>query len=288
MRPAAFIGAGIGYRRAYHNQLLALAEAQRPALLEVIPSHFFADEAAIAPLAERYPILFHEVGFSLATAAEVDKTIIARMRALTDYCRPLLFSEHLALTMAPSGIDIGHLAPVWYTQEMLELCVARISRWQELLGVPVAIENITAPFIIAEADMSECEFFQELVARTGCRMLLDLTNLLINGHNHGFDATARMLDYPLEAVVQVHLAGGLRHQDWWVDSHNQPVDRESLALLDRLRGLAPLQAIIVERDDRLPALEKLINEAEQAARIWRNGLNCHLAAAQNEAVSEVV
>ena len=58
----------------------------------------------------------------------------------------------------------------------------------------------------------------ELVARTGCRVLLDLTNVAVNAHNHGFEAEPFLRRLPLAAVVQFHLVGYTAADDGsWVD-----------------------------------------------------------------------
>lgn len=263
-----FLGAGVGFRRAHRRALLA-AEGPRPALLEVFPCHFFADPEALAPLAERYPLVFHDVGCSVG-GTEEDPERLGRIAALVRAARPALFTEHLALTRA-DGVDLGHLGPVWYTRAVLDGVCDRVRRWQDVLRVPVALENIAAPLVLAEGDYDEPGFFAELTARTGCGLLLDVTNLALNALNFGFDAPRRLAEYPLHAVWQVHLAGGHRHGEWWVDSHSAPVGAESLDLLAALRGVAPLRAIVVERDDALPSLADLVAEADAAAAVWTGG-----------------
>ncbi len=117
----SFLGAGIGYRRKHRDALLA-PSGDHPAVLEIIPGHFFADPAALAPIAARYPVVFHEVGLSLGTAgppSAVSRALIARIRALSDIARPAVLSDHVAITRSPGGIDLGHLCPLWYTRETL-------------------------------------------------------------------------------------------------------------------------------------------------------------------------
>ncbi len=274
MKRADFLGAGIGYRRRYRAALLGADATEGPEVLEILAEHFFADPAALEPLAARYPLVVHGLGLSVATATRgadlVGRSRLASLRRLFDVARPALYSDHLALTRSAAGIDLGHLAPVWYTSSMLALVADRIRAWQDALGVPVALENIASPFVIGQADMTEAEFFSRLVERTGCSVLLDLTNLAVDAHNHGFDPFERVRDYPLEAVVQVHLAGGVERDGWWIDSHTEPVASTSYRLLGALRSRAPLRAIIVERDDKLPALGQLVAEARRAAEIWRH------------------
>jgi uncharacterized protein (UPF0276 family) len=100
--------------------------------------------------------------------------------------------------------------------------------------------------------------------------LLDVTNVLVDSRNHGFDPRARLREYPLAAVRQVHLAGGHRgRDDVWVDSHSRPVEDASYALLGEVaRGRPPIVTIVVERDQHLDSLDALIAEAERAADLW--------------------
>lgn len=264
-----FVGAGIGYRKPYRRALLAEDGLPKPAVLEVVPSHFFAEPDLLAPLAERYPLVFHEVGCSIGTAGPVDMELLHRIKALFVFGKPLFFTEHLALTTSPAGVDLGHLAPLWYTRSALDAVSDRILRWQDTLGVDVALETITMPFVFEEADFTECEFFHELVTRTGCGLLLDVTNQVINGHNLGFDPEVVLADYPLHSVMQVHLAGGQSGSDVWVDSHDGPIDEASFHLLKTLRGRAPLRTIIVERDENLMPLAELVAEVSRAGAVWR-------------------
>jgi uncharacterized protein (UPF0276 family) len=56
--------------------------------------------------------------------------------------------------------------------------------------------------------MSQDEFFCRLAEVTGCGLLLDVANVHINAMNHRFDPVAFLDAMPLNAVVQIHLAGG--------------------------------------------------------------------------------
>lgn len=259
--------AGIGYRTVHRTALLA-GEAT-PEVLEIMPDHFFAQPEAIVPVAELCPVVLHDVGSSVGTVGPEDAERMARIERLVELAKPALFTDHLCLSRGPEGTDLGHLGPLWYTEGLLRHVIERIERWQDRFGVPVALENITAPFVIPHADFTEAEFLGEVVAATGCKVLLDLTNLWINGQNGGFDPATRLGEYPLEAVVQVHLAGGIARDDWWIDSHTAPVQAGSFALLAALRGRAPVEHIIIERDDEIPPLAALLAEADRAGRIWR-------------------
>jgi len=267
----SFLGAGIGYRKAHHDALLD-PEIPHPRVLEIIPDHFFAHPEMLAPLAERYAIVFHDVGLSIGTAGDMPADRIDRIAELARIAKPVLFSDHLAITRSPSGIDLGHLAPIWLTREVLALVTERVRRLQDALDVPVALENIASPFTIPGGDFSEPELFAHLVGATGCGLLLDLTNLSINARNAGQDAAALVDAYPIEAVMQVHLAGGFRDREGvWIDSHSEPVEDASYALLAGLsaRTRRSLRAIVIERDEKLGTMTELLDEARRAERIWK-------------------
>jgi uncharacterized protein (UPF0276 family) len=272
-RVKGYVGCGIGYRREHRTALLDPSLAGGPRVLEVIPDHFFANPSEIEPLVA-WPLVFHDVGLSIGTAPgaadEVAQRRVDRIRALVQRARPFLFSDHLAVTRSPAGIDLGHLCPVLPDRRTLELVCDRVRALEDLLQVPVALENIAHPFEL-EGGFTEAELFCEIVRRTGCGMLLDLTNLVLDAKNFGFDAAERLEAYPLEAVWQVHLAGGVRVGRFWVDSHGAAVGRTELGLLARMRRRASaLRAVVVERDQNLPPLHELVAEAREAERAWRS------------------
>jgi len=109
-------------------------------------------------------------------------------------------------------------------------------------------------------EMSEWEFIAQLVARTGCELLLDINNAYVSSVNHGFDARTFIDAIPPAAVRQIHLAGHETHPDILIDTHDQPVCQAVWELyayaLQRL-GTVPT---MIERDDDIPPLALLIGE----------------------------
>jgi uncharacterized protein (UPF0276 family) len=275
-RVTTFLGGGVGYRRAHRAALLGPGPG--PDVLEIMPEHFYARPGDIDALAERYPLVFHCVGLSVGTAAAnpagdaVTLAQLPRLRELVRRARPLLVSDHLAFTRSPGGIDLGHLAPLPRTDASYALVAARVRLWQDVLNVPIALENIAHPFEWPGPGpgMTEAAFFHRLHADTGCGLLLDVTNLLYDARNFGGEPRALLAEYPREAVAALHLAGGVLGRDrCWTDTHDHPVDEDAFALLPELRGCPALRAAIVERDDSLPALDVLAAEARRAAAILR-------------------
>jgi uncharacterized protein (UPF0276 family) len=244
-----------------------------------MPEHFFAAPGDLDALAERYPLVFHSVSLSLGTAypgGRPDRAAFAReerIRALVERARPRWVSDHLAITRSPAGVDLGHLCPVPCTRAAVRVLTERVARLQDSFGVPLAIENIAHPFRLegserSERGLTEAELLSEVVATTGCKVLLDLTNLVYDARNFGLDAPTELGKLPLGAVVAVHLAGGARGGDgFWADTHAEPVEPEALALLPLVARAAPLEAIVIERDAHLPGLAELCAEARRAVSL---------------------
>lgn len=272
----AWLGAGVGYRRSYRAALLDSAATPEalPQVIEIMPDHFIGDSGAttdtLLPLAQRYHVVFHDVGLSLGSADDGALMMqrLERVAALATLARPIMFTEHLALTRSPAGLDAGHLVPLLLTHELLDVVSSRVVTVQATLGIPVALENIAAPFALRGGDYTEAEFFTELVARTGCGMLLDVVNLLYTARNQQLAPVALLQSYPLDAVMQLHLAGGVVQADYWVDSHSQPVEPASFALLAELRGACPkLRTVVVERDSNFGVLADVLAQAQHAVAL---------------------
>jgi len=260
------VGAGVAYRKSHRALWLSGAG---PVVTEVIPDHFFAATGDLESLARHAHIVFHDVGLSLGTEAPLDRTALARLdriRELTSIVQPLLFSEHLAATRSPSELDVGHLFPIRFTADSLERFADKVAFVADRLGVPIALENLAFPFQLPGSSMTEAEFCWALTERTGCGLLLDLTNLAYNCRNFGLDPRAELQRYPLQAVWQVHLSGGTLRDGFWHDTHASSVESESLDLLEFLSESVLPRVVIVERDQELPGLAELTAQARDAER----------------------
>ena len=72
---------------------------------------------------------------------------------------------------------------------------------------------------------------------------------------------------PAERVVQIHLAGHERHNNFLIDTHDAPVAPQVWELYARTcRLLGPVPTMI-ERDANIPALGELLEELDIARRL---------------------
>ena len=60
------------------------------------------------------------------------------------------------------------------------------------------LENPSTYVIFRESTIAETDFIREIAKRTGCGLLLDVSNVLVSATNHGFDPHAYLDKFPLE------------------------------------------------------------------------------------------
>ena len=82
--------------------------------------------------------------------------------------------------------------------------------------------------MFADSTWAETDFLREIARRTGCGLLLDVNNMFVSAVNHGFDPDRYLVDFPLEAVSEIHLAGYAEDTDdaglpLLIDARNSPV-----------------------------------------------------------------
>ena len=174
-------------------------------------------------------------------------------------------SDHLCWT-GVAGVDVHDLLPMPFTRRALDHVVERVKRVQGTLGVPFALENASSYLEFAESTMPEHAFLAELAERADCGMLLDVNNVYVSAHNHGFDADAYVDAIPADRVVQIHLAGHADKGRYLLDTHGDHVRREVWDLYRRAVRRCGSVSTLVEWDEDIPAWETLAEEAAMARR----------------------
>jgi uncharacterized protein len=164
-------------------------------------------------------------------------------------------------------VSIGHLATLPYTREAIDVVVRNIEAVRRRVDVPLILENVTATVVIPGAEMDEPAFLTEVLERTGCGWLCDVTNLYTNAVNQDVDPD---LDrWPWDRVVQMHFVGGHWHGGVLIDSHACATPPEVWHLLEEAVRRSPVKGIILERDERLPPFGELLDELDRARAIGR-------------------
>jgi uncharacterized protein (UPF0276 family) len=264
-------GAGLGLRLPH----LAEVVATRPHVpfFEVHPESFLANPHAtelLLQIAEHYPISIHTVGVSVGSASGVDRAHLQRVKALVDRVNPVLLSGHVAWS-THEGEYLNDLLPLPYTDESLSVLTQHINEVQDTFGRPFLLENPSSYVGFVGSTMTEPEFLTELVARTGCRLLVDVSNIHLSAHNMCSDAHAYVRALPWSAVGELHL-GGFEVEDddataggkVIIDTHGTVVDDASWALYEYAIERIGSKPTLIERDNDIQDLDSLIHEAQRA------------------------
>jgi len=267
-------GIGVGYRPAFRDAFLGATSRPNLGWIEVITENFFPENfrarQTLELLRAEFPVALHGVSLNLASSDPLDERYLAQLKALSDEIQPWLVTDHLCWT-GVGRENLFDLLPFPFTAESLALVAANVSRVQDLLKRPLAVENITFYAQPAGNEAHEEDFLNELCARTGCGVLLDVNNVFVNAVNFGLDPHDYFRRLDLRNVAEVHLAGHFeRHDGVLIDTHGAAVKQPVWDLYEGLIARAGLLPTMIERDQNIPPWEELERELE-LLRILRGG-----------------
>jgi uncharacterized protein len=263
------VSAGIGLRAQHH--LHVLSESPRTAWFEAHSENYFADGGShvecLSRIRARYPLSLHGVGLSLGSTDPLNREHLENLRRVVARFEPALVSEHLSWSSA-GGRFANDLLPLPYTEEALRHVSTRIAQVQDTLGRQILLENVSSYLQFESSTLPEWEFIAGVAVESGCAILLDLNNIYVAAHNHGFACGDYLQGIPRHLVQEFHLAGfsriDLDGRELLIDTHGTPVCD---AVWDLYR--AALQRFgevptLIEWDTNIPAFHVLEAEAGKA------------------------
>ena len=260
-----FSGFGLGLRRDHYKDFLG---GEVPVdFVEVISENYMVDGGkplrVLEQIRAKIPVILHGVSMSIGSADGLNLDYLAKLKALVRRIEPLWVSDHLCWT-GTSAHNSHDLLPLPYTREALDSVCNNIDLAQETLGRPLLFENPSSYMTFPDDEMSEWEFIAQMTRRSGCYLLLDINNVYVSAHNHGFTSEDYLAGLPMSRVRQIHLAGHT-DGDIKIDTHDQAVCDGVWQLYAKARGMLPDEvATMIERDDDIPPLPVLLEELELA------------------------
>jgi uncharacterized protein (UPF0276 family) len=261
--------AGVGFKAQHFAE--AAASAAEGLWFEVHAENYMVDGgprlAMLEALRAMRPLSIHGVGLSLASPELPDADHLARLGALVGRFEPFLVSEHLAWSRLGQHC-VPDLLPFPRTGEALRHIARNIDLMQEVLGRQVLIENPAHYLCLEGHEWSEPEFLAELALRTGCGLLLDLTNVHVSAGNIGQPAADYLAAIPAATVGEIHLAGALpdAHLDLLIDCHGAPVNRPVWAMFEHFMKQHGPRPTLIEWDRNVPSFDVLMRDRNEAAK----------------------
>ena len=253
--------AGLGLRRGLLPALEGVAD-DAVDFLECAPENWIGvggrPGAAFAMLAERFPISCHGLSLSLGGPGPLDVDLVARVRTFLDRYDVVAYSEHLSYC-SDEG-QLYDLLPLPFTDDAVRHVAGRIREVQDRLGRRIAVENISYYAAPWQA-LDEADFVLAVLEDADCDLLLDVNNVTVNAHNHGYDARGFVDRMPAARIVGYHVAGhyddpeGLK-----IDTHGAPVRDVAWELLAHAYARHGVRPTLLERDFNYPPMAELLGE----------------------------
>lgn len=265
--------AGVGFKVQHFAQIVD--NAKNVAWLEIHAENYMGSGgrplAQLDHLAQLFPISVHGVGLSIGGAGPLDKDHLFRLRRLCDAINPASFSEHLAWS-THDGTFLNDLLPLPYTAATLAQVCDHIDQVQSTLGRKMLLENPSTYLAFAQTTMTEVDFLSEIVARTGCGLLLDVNNVYISAVNQQTAPMDYLRAFPMQAVGEIHLGG---HDEdtadygdrLLIDSHGRDVALPVWDLYHATIAIAGPKPTLIEWDNDVPDWPVLAAEAARATEI---------------------
>lgn len=268
------LGVGLGFRPQFRGELFL--NQDKVDFLEITADHYIDSNPQkieeLSLLKQHFPLIPHGLSLSPGSAEGLDEIYLEKFARLVEDIQPEWCSDHICFTKS-GGVDIGHLSPVPFTREAVNVLVRNIKRIKSRIKTTLILENITYTFRYPNAEMTETEFLRRVLEESDCGLLLDVTNLYINSVNHKFDWRAFLDELPMERVVQLHFVGGERHGGLLIDSHSEQTQDEIWEVYREVCARADVKGAILERDENFPPFESLVSELETARKILKTEAN---------------
>ncbi|MBY0357726.1 MAG: DUF692 domain-containing protein [Candidatus Obscuribacterales bacterium] len=262
------LGVGLGLRRELAVE--TFANGDKIDWLEIIPENYMelggAARERLDAASACFPLVTHGVNLSIGSTDDLNQEYLSALKKLLDKIDAPWWSDHLCFTSC-DGVYMQDLLPLPFSKEASKHISSRIKYVQDFVQRPFLLENISFYMNVPGAEMSETEFFSQILEDADCGLLLDVNNVYVNSINHTFDPYRYLDQLPLERVVQIHVAGHKRIDDYLIDTHGSAVIEPVYELLEYVLQKTEVQAIMLERDQNYPDFAVLLDELSRLRQI---------------------
>jgi uncharacterized protein (UPF0276 family) len=254
-------GCGLGLRSDF---LLDVSSSDfQPDWWEVTPENWMhmpkLYEKAFEEAVFSRPTVAHGLSLSIGSVDKLNKKFVKQMKKFLDRYEIEYYSEHLSFSSF-DGKQSYELLPIPMTKKMIELVSDKVKEVEDIIQRNLILENATY-YYVPYAEMREVDFINEVLEKSGAKMLLDVNNVFVNSVNHTFKAKKFIDEIDKSKIAYMHMAGHYFDEEanMRIDSHGMPICSGVWKLLDyTLRQIdAP---VMIERDNNIPPLDVLEEE----------------------------
>ncbi|MCP4969279.1 MAG: DUF692 domain-containing protein [Arcobacter sp.] len=208
------------------------------------------------------PTVAHGLSLSIGSVDKLNKKFVKQIKTFLDRYDIEHYSEHLSFSSF-NGKQSYELLPVPMTKEMVNIISDRVKEVEDIIQRNLILENATY-YYVPYAEMREVDFINEVLEKSGAKMLLDVNNVFVNSVNHTFKARKFIDEIDKSKVAYMHMAGHYFDEDanMKIDSHGMPINSGTWKLLDYTLKQLDVP-VMIERDNNIPPLDVLEDEYKQ-------------------------
>ncbi|AYF37006.1 DUF692 domain-containing protein [Francisella tularensis subsp. holarctica] len=259
---------GIGLRSG-HQSILSTQKVDGIDFLELSPENWMGlggfKQVYLDKVASIYPLIAHGLSLSIGGFQPLNKKFLNEIRAFLDDYNIEIYSDHLCFSDDDKGY-LYDLLPVPREKENISYICNRIEQVQEIIKRPLSLENISY-YYQYDNDMNELDFINAILQRSGAKMLLDINNVYVNGHNHNYNAYEFIKGINKGSVSYYHIAGHYKKDDFILDTHGKDVIQEVKELAKFAVEQHGWHPMLLERDHFVPKLDDLVNELNSITNV---------------------
>jgi len=274
---------GIGLKPEHYQNILDHSPSpdqetlERPGWLEIHPQNYFGDGGPphkwLTAIAKLYPLSFHSVGLSLGSADGLNQYDLEKIANLCERYEAASVSDHLSFS-GNAHDRFADLLPIAYTHETLDHFCTQIDIVQTRLKRPMLIENPSRYLAYKHNEMSEIEFIERMVHKTGCGIIFDVNNVEVSCKNLGENCKEYVDAINPDWVGEMHLAGHARedHESGIlrIDDHGSPITNFTWDLFARFIKRSGPKPVLIEWDTDIPSYDVLMAEVQKARNVIQN------------------
>lgn len=224
------------------------------------------DEDAQAWVSGGHPTTYHFLDVNLEEPEDLDPDWLKGSATLAREVGAAWMCGDAGLWhIGPRDRGHGTLMPPVLEEASAAEMARSVRTLREETGFEVLPENPPAHLYLGR--MHLIDYFARVAEEADCGLLLDVAHLAIYQHVCGHDALDGLDRYPLDRVVEVHVAGGLAFEaggrTFIDDDHGTGVLAETWELLEAVvAGAQNLRAVVVEcerntLDEVLPLFDRV-------------------------------
>lgn len=262
--------------RAQGLDLAALraASGERVRFLEVgVDLERGVDADARAWAARGWPLSYHFLDVNLEEAEDLDEAWVSETRSLARALGAAWLCGDAGLWhVGPRERGHGALLPPILEPDGADELAESVRALRERSGFEVLPENPPAHVYLGR--MHLLDYFARVAERADCGLLLDVAHLAIYQRACGWAPLTGLDGFPLERVVEVHVAGGTPF-DWQgrtlvEDDHGLAPLPDTWTLFEHVAARAPnLRAVVLECERN--TIAGVLPLYERLARAWPPG-----------------